>query len=142
RVRRVRSKAELIVFSYLNPVLRFRLQHFCDALSIAKIDNALITDLTVEESQKYSEAMRARNLATVFLTTPTNTDERLRAITKASSGFIYAVSHTGITGTQKQLSDDAQHLVSRIRNYTDLPIAVGFGISNAEQFASVGTFAD
>src|SRR5437762_3878239 len=141
-LRRVRSEAGLIIFSYWNPVLRFGLKRFCDALSGAGIDGALITDLTVEESQEYSQAMRARNLATVFLAAPTSTDERLRAIAQASSGFIYAVSRTGITGTQKQLSDDAEQLVNRIRNHTDLPVALGFGISNADQFASVGAFAD
>src|SRR5262249_12376681 len=113
-----------------------------DALSGAGVDGALITDLTVEESKEYREAMRAKNLATIFLAAPTSTDERLRAIAQASSGFIYAVSSTGITGMQKQLSDDAQQLVKRVRRYTQLPIAVGFGISNTEQFASVGAFAD
>ena len=86
--------------------------------------------------------MRAKDLATIFLAAPTSTDERLRAIAQASTGFVYAVSRTGITGTQKQLSDDAQQLVNRIRKYTHLPLAVGFGISNAEQFATVGAFAD
>jgi len=141
-IRSARAEAGLIIFSYWNPVLRFGLKRFCNALSVAGIDGALITDLTVEESQEYSEAMRAGNLVTVFLAAPTSTDERLRAIAQASSGFIYAVSRTGITGAQKQLSDDAEQLVNRIRTYTDLPIAVGFGISNAKQFASVGTFAD
>ena len=142
KVRRARANAGIIIFSYWNPVLRFGLSRVCDALSIAGIDGAVITDLTVEESKEYSQAMRAKNLDTIFLAAPTSTDERLRAIAAASSGFIYAVSRTCISGTHKQLSDDAQQLVKRIRRYTQLPIAVGFGISNAEQFANVGTFAD
>jgi tryptophan synthase alpha chain len=86
--------------------------------------------------------MRKRKLATVFLAAPTSTDARLKQIAKASTGFVYAVSRTGVTGARKQLPDDAQKLVRRIRRYTKLPIAVGFGISTAEQFASVGEFAD
>ena len=142
KVRRARSQAGLIIFSYWNPVLRFGLKRFCDSAHDAGIDGALITDLTVEESAEYAAAMRAKDLATIFLAAPTSTDERLRAIAQASTGFVYAVSRTGITGTQKQLSDDAQQLVNRIRKYTHLPLAVGFGISNAEQFATVGAFAD
>jgi tryptophan synthase alpha chain len=142
KIRSARVNAGMIIFSYWNPVLRFGLKRFCDALSLAGIDGALITDLTVEESAGYSEAMKEKNLAAIFLAAPTSTAERLCAIAQASSGFIYAVSRTGITGAQKQLSDDAEQLVNRIRTYTDLPIAVGFGISNAEQFSSVGTFAD
>src|SRR5258708_25857323 len=86
--------------------------------------------------------MAAHQLATIFLAAPTSTDERLKRIAQASSGFVYAVSRTGVTGTQKQLASDAQGLVRRIRKYTKLPVAVGFGISNAEQFAQVGKFAD
>ena len=142
KIRRARAQAGLIIFSYWNPILRFGLKRFCDSAHNAGLDGALVTDLIVEESTEYSEAMRSKDLATVFLAAPTSTDERLRAIGQVSSGFVYAVSRTGITGTQKQLSDDAQQLVNRIRKYTHLPIAVGFGISNAEQFAKVGAFAD
>jgi tryptophan synthase alpha chain len=86
--------------------------------------------------------MRKRNLATVFLAAPTSTNERLKRIADASTGFVYAVSRTGVTGARKDLADDAQKLVQRLRKFTKLPIAVGFGISRPEQFASVGKFAD
>ena len=86
--------------------------------------------------------MTAHKLDTIFLAAPTSTDQRLRKIAEASSGFVYAVSRTGVTGAQKQLATDAQDLVRRIRKYTKLPVAVGFGISTAEQFAQVGEFAD
>jgi tryptophan synthase alpha chain len=86
--------------------------------------------------------MRSRNLATVFLAAPTSTDARLKQIAKASSGFVYAVSRTGVTGARKQLPEDAHRLVRRLRKYTDLPVAVGFGISTPDQFRSVGEFAD
>jgi tryptophan synthase alpha chain len=139
---RQQTDAGLIVFSYLNPVLRFGLARFCAAAEAAGVDGALITDLPVEEAGEYLRCMRARNLATVFLAAPTSTDERLRKIAEASSGFVYAVSRTGVTGTRSELPEDACDLVQRLRRYTELPIAVGFGISTPEQFASVGEYAD
>lgn len=142
KIKKARRDAGLIIFSYWNPVLRFGLERFCNDAQRAGIDGALITDLTVEESADYVQRMRARGLATIFLAAPTSTDERLRAIAQTSTGFVYAVSRTGITGTQKQISDDAEQLVKRLRSHTRLPIAVGFGISTPEQFASVGAFAD
>ncbi len=142
RVRKARPNAGLIVFSYWNPVLRFGLERFCETAKLAGIDGALITDLTVEEADEYVTAMRTNNLATIFLAAPTSTDDRLRTIASASRGFIYAVSRTGITGAQKQVSNDAGQLVTRLRGFSQLPIAVGFGISDAEQFRAVGAFAD
>jgi tryptophan synthase alpha chain len=139
---RQESDAGLIVFTYLNPVLRFGLERFCAEAVKAGVDGALITDLTVEEAGEYRQLMAAHKLDTIFLAAPTSTDQRLKAIAQACQGFIYAVSRTGITGAQKQLAEDAQALVKRIRKYSKLPIAVGFGISNAEQFAQVGQFAD
>jgi tryptophan synthase alpha chain len=136
------SEAALIVFTYLNPVLRFGLERFCAEAAKAGVDGALITDLTVEEAGEYRRLMAAHGLDTVFLAAPTSTDQRLKAIAAACRGFVYAVSRTGITGAQKQLATDAQDLVKRIRKFTRLPVAVGFGISNAEQFAQVGNFAD
>ncbi len=139
---RKRSAVGLIIFSYLNPILRMGLRNFATAAAYAGMDGALMTDLPVEEAGEYLGEMRQRNLATVFLAAPTSTDARLKGIAKASSGFCYAVSRTGITGTREQVSDDARALVRRIRKFTKLPIAVGFGISTAEQFAAVGEFAD
>jgi tryptophan synthase alpha chain len=139
---RKESSAGLIVFSYLNPVLRFGLERFCAEAAKAGVDGALITDLTVEEAGEYRRRMAEHKLDPVFLAAPTSTDQRLKAIAAACKGFVYAVSRTGITGAQKQLTADAQDLVQRIRRFTQLPVAVGFGISNAEQFAQVGQFAD
>jgi tryptophan synthase alpha chain len=139
---RRRSQAGMILFTYFNPVLRMGLQHFAAAAQDAGLDGALITDLPVEEAGPYLKEMRARDLATVFLAAPTSTDERLKLIAQASTGFVYAVSRTGVTGERKQLTDDAQKLVRRLRRHTKLPIAVGFGISTPEQFATVAEFAD
>jgi len=136
------SEVGLIVFSYLNPVVRMGLQKFVDEAANAGVDGALITDLPVEEADEYLRLMRKRNLATIFLAAPTSTDQRLKRIAETSTGFIYAISRTGITGARKDLTDDAQQLVKRLRKFTDLPIAVGFGISSAEHFKAVGKFAD
>jgi tryptophan synthase alpha chain len=139
---RKKSQAALIIFSYLNPIMRMGVAQFSAAASHAGVDGALVTDLPMEEADSYLSEMRKRNLVTVFLAAPTSTNERLKQIGKASTGFVYAVSRTGVTGAQKQLPEDAQKLVKRLRRFTKLPIAVGFGISTAEQFASVGEFAD
>jgi len=136
------SEVGLIVFSYLNPVVRMGLQKFVDEAANAGVDSALITDLPVEEADEYLRLMRKRNLATIFLAAPTSTDQRLKRIAETSTGFIYAISRTGITGARKDLTDDAQQLVKRLRKFTDLPIAVGFGISSGEHFKAVGKFAD
>src|SRR5438309_2995738 len=139
---RSKSQAGLIIFSYLNPILRLGLTKFSAALEDAGINGALITDLPVEEAGNYVREMRKRRLDTVFLAAPTSPDERLKQIAKASTGFVYAVSRTGVTGARKQLPEDARDLVRRVRRHTKLPIAVGFGISSPEQFAAVGEFAD
>ena len=139
---RRQSDAGLIIFSYLNPVLRMGADKFAAKAADAGVDGALITDLPVEEASEYLRAVRKRNLAAVFLAAPTSTDERLKQIADVSTGFVYAVSRTGVTGAQKELPEDAQKLVQRLRKVTKLPIAVGFGISAPEQFASVGKYAD
>jgi len=139
---RRKSQAGLIIFSYLNPILRLGLTKFSAALEDAGIDGALITDLPVEEAGDYLREMRKRRLDTVFLAAPTSPDDRLKHIAKASTGFVYAVSRTGVTGAHKQLPEDGRDLVRRLRRHTKLPIAVGFGISGAEQFTAVGEFAE
>lgn len=141
-LRRAKPRSGLIIFSYFNPVLRMGVERFAAAAAQAGVDGALITDLTVEEAGDYLRAMRKRKLATVFLAAPTSTNARLKRIAAASSGFVYAVSRTGVTGARKQLSADARDLVRRLRTLTKLPIAVGFGISTPAQFAEAGAFAD
>jgi tryptophan synthase alpha chain len=139
---RKKSDAGLIIFTYLNPILRMGITKFAAAAQEACVDGALIIDLPVEESADYLAEMEKRNLATVFLAAPTSTDARLKQIASASSGFVYAVSRTGVTGARQQLPEDAAKLVSRLRRYTDLPLAVGFGISTSAQFEAVGKFAE
>jgi tryptophan synthase alpha chain len=141
-LRAARPKAGLVIFSYLNPILRFGLAKFADAAAQAGVDGVLLTDMIVEEAGPYIAEMERVNLAPIFLAAPTSPDERLQAIAAHSKGFIYAISRTGITGKQKSLAADAASLVERIRRWSKLPVAVGFGISNADHVAEVARFAD
>jgi tryptophan synthase alpha chain len=141
-VRQQAQSTGLVMFSYLNPVLRMGMEKFCKVARHAGVDGVLLTDLPVEEAGEYLQAMKENDLAPIFLAAPTSPDERLKKIAEASRGFVYAVSRTGVTGARQQLAGDAQKLVKRLRRVTKLPIAVGFGISNASQFEEVGKFAD
>ena len=146
-IRAARPSAGLVLFSYLNPIVKRGMKRACEEAAAAGIDGVLLTDMIVEEANESLEAMRASQLAPIFLAAPTSPDRRLKAISEASlatgkTGFVYAISRVGITGTQAQVADDAQGLVARLRQFTELPIAVGFGISNAEHVAAVGKFAD
>jgi tryptophan synthase alpha chain len=141
-IRAARPDAGLVIFSYLNPILRYGLHNFAEAAAAAGVDGALVTDLIVEEADEYLAEMKRVGLAPIFLAAPTSPDERLEAIATHCKGFVYAISRVGVTGTQKSLTSDAPALVARIRRWTRLPIAVGFGISNAEHVAQVAQFAD
>jgi len=139
---RKQSPVGIVIFSYLNPILRLGMENFARRCKDAGADGALITDLPVEEAGEYLERMRAQQLATIFLAAPTSPDRRLRQIVHASSGFVYAVARTGVTGARQHMSQDARELVKRIRKVTRLPVALGFGISTREQVAEVAAFAD
>jgi tryptophan synthase alpha chain len=115
---------------------------FCARAADAGADGVLLTDMIVEEAGEYLEAMREHTLAPVFLAAPTSPDARLKAIAGVSKGFVYAISRVGITGTQQKIAGDAAELVGRLRRFTTLPVAVGFGISNADHVNAVGEFAD
>jgi len=141
-VREHAQSTGLVIFSYLNPISRMGMEKFCLVARHAGVDGVLVTDLPVEEAGEYLRVMREHDLAPVFLAAPTSPDVRLKRITEASRGFVYAVSRTGVTGARQQLADDARKLVRRLRRVTKLPIALGFGISTAEQFAEVGEFAE
>jgi tryptophan synthase alpha chain len=141
-LRTARPAAGLVLFSYLNPVVRMGMKTFCARAAEAGADGVLLTDMIVEEAGEYLEAMREHKLAPVFLAAPTSPDARLKAIAAVSQGFVYAISRVGITGTQQKVAGDASELVGRLRRFTKLPIAVGFGISNAEHVKAVGEFAD
>ena len=141
-LRAARPAAGLVLFSYLNPVVRMGMKTFCSRAADAGADGVLLTDMIVEEAAEYLETMAANQLAPIFLAAPTSPDARLKAIAGVSRGFVYAISRVGITGTQQKVAGDASELVSRLRQFTKLPVAVGFGISNAEHVKAVGEFAD
>jgi tryptophan synthase alpha chain len=151
-LREARPETGLVIFSYLNPILRFGLSKFADAAKAAGVDGVLLTDMIVEEAGEYIAEMERVGLAPIFLAAPTSPDERLTAIAHQSKGFIYAISRTGITGKQDNVASDAASLVDRIHriyrgkdwseHWPKLPIAVGFGISNADHVAQVSEFAD
>jgi tryptophan synthase alpha chain len=146
-IRAARPVAGLVIFSYLNPILRYGLHKFADEAAAAGADGVLVTDLIVEEAGEYLAELERVGLAPIFLAAPTSPDDRLQAIAANSKGFIYAISRVGITGTQQSLTADAAALVARIRRWPgpdggSLPVAVGFGISNAQHVAQVAEFAD
>jgi tryptophan synthase alpha chain len=146
-LRAARPAAGLVIFSYLNPILRYGLSKFAEDAAATGADGVLTIDLIVEEAAEYLAELERVGLKPIFLAAPTSPDNRLEAIVAHSRGFVYAVSRTGITGTQQSVAADAAALVERIRRVSGaagatLPVAVGFGISNAEHVAQVAEFAD
>ena len=136
------SQIPLVLFSYYNPILQMGLETFAAAASGAGVDGVLATDLSPEESVEYREILAMHHLDTIFLCAPTSTDERLVSIAECSSGFLYLVSRTGVTGAKDTLPDDLPALLRRVRNFTTLPIAVGFGISLPGHVTLLGGLAD
>lgn len=143
-VRRVRKQSEvpIVLFSYLNPLLSLGLERLGDELRSAGVDGVLATDLVPEEADEFRAAMQAAGIDSIFLVAPTSTDERIKLVSEASSGFVYAVSRTGVTGVRQSLSEAAANLVQRVKRFTDLPVAVGFGVSTPEHVAEVWQHAD
>ncbi len=136
------SQVPLLLFTYLNPVLRYGLEILAKDAAAVGIDGCLLTDVSVEEADVYVHSMRAHGLDTVFLAAPTSTARRRDLVAKFSTGFVYLVSRTGVTGEQASVSTEVGALVSDMRKATSLPLAVGFGISNAAQVGEVARFAD
>ncbi len=143
-VRRIRqsSQVPLVLFSYYNPILQMGIEKFASSAASAGADGVLATDLTPEESEDYRRILAAHHLDTIFLGAPTSTDERLAKIATCSSGFLYLISRTGVTGAKDALPDDLPALIRRTRSVTQLPIAVGFGISLPGHVAVLGGLAD
>lgn len=143
-VKRLRQKTDvpLVLFSYFNPVLQMGVERFAAAAAAAGADGVLITDLTPEEAGEFRQVVAARGLDTIFLAAPTTTDERLARIAEASTGFLYLISRTGVTGAREMLPEDLPALVRRARAKTRLPIAVGFGISLPGHVTILGGLAD
>lgn len=132
----------LLVMGYYNPLLRKGLPEFALAMRGADVSGSIISDLTPEESDPWIEASRVASLDTVFLAAPTSTDERLDIVCSKSSGFVYAVSRTGVTGAGSEVPPEVTELVRRIKSRTELPVCVGFGISRPEHVKMVCQVAD
>lgn len=139
---RKQSDVPLVLFSYFNPILRFGLDEFEMAASAAGIDGVLLTDVIENEAALISQRFAKHGIDLISLVAPTTTDERLKAICDNARGFIYAVSRAGVTGAQATTNSTAAHLVTRTRQFSDLPVAVGFGISTAAQISEVWEYAD
>ena len=139
---RAASEIPILLFSYLNPLLRYGFEALARDAKAAGVDGVLMTDASVEEAEQYVAVMGAAGLDTVFLAAPTSTEERLELVARYSTGFIYLVSRTGVTGEQQSISASVGPLIAAVRRHTSLPLAVGFGISTHEQFASIASQAE
>jgi tryptophan synthase alpha chain len=143
-VARVRAEinAGIVIFSYANPILRLGAERFADQARAAGVDGVLVLDLPIEESEEFRNLLGSRGIDTILLLSPTTSDARLRAAATLGSGFLYAISRLGVTGVRDQLADGAEEMVARIRAVSDLPLALGFGISKPEHVRAVGQWAD
>src|SRR5579863_1169355 len=139
---RKRSEIPLLLFTYLNPVMRYGFEKLSRDAKAAGIDGCLLTDASVEEAGSYVHVMRAAGLDTVFLAAPTSTPRRLGLVAEYSTGFVYLVARTGITGERQNISDSSLPLIQRMRSYTGLPLAMGFGISKPEHVAALAAHVD
>ncbi len=142
REARRETDVPVILFGYFNPILQFGVERFAEESARAGADGVLVTDLVPEESLDFNAALASRGLDQIFLVAPTTSDARLRSIAARASGFVYAVSRAGVTGARTDLSAEAARLVARLREVTNLPVAVGFGISTPEHVSEVWTYAD
>jgi tryptophan synthase alpha chain len=135
-------RAPIVIFSYANPILRLGTEQFADRARDAGVDGVLILDLPIEEADESRTMLAARGIDTILLLSPTTTDDRLRRAAELGSGFLYAISRLGVTGARDALAVGAQEIVERIRKVSDLPVALGFGISRPEHVREVGQWAD
>jgi tryptophan synthase alpha chain len=134
--------APIVLFSYANPILRMGIGAFARRAAAVGVDGVLALDLPIEEAEDFREALAAEGLDTIFLLSPTTTDERIRKAAALGRGFLYGISRLGVTGARDRVAEGARALVQRIRAHSDLPIALGFGISQPEHVAEVGAYAD
>src|SRR5688572_5717708 len=139
---RAEIAAPIVIFSYANPILRFGAERFADRARAVGVDGVLVLDLPIEEADDFRNMLTSRGIDTILLLSPTTTDERLRKAALLGSGFLYAISRLGVTGARDQIADGAQEMVQRIRRVSDLPVALGFGISKPEHVRDVGQWAD
>jgi tryptophan synthase alpha subunit len=144
-VRKLRQRGvevPIVFMTYYNLILSYGTEQFCRDSADAGVDGFIVVDLPAEESADFRRECQEHNLRTVYLLAPTSSPERIKHVAELGSGFIYCVSLTGTTGAREELPDGLREFIERVRSYTDLPIAVGFGISQRKHFQSVGRIAD
>jgi tryptophan synthase alpha chain len=139
---RLETDVPIVLFSYYNPLMQSGIDFLAEEAAGAGVDGVLVTDLVPEEASEFASALGKHGLDQIYLVAPTSTDARLRMVAARASGFIYAVSRAGVTGARSELSAEAEHLVERVRRFSPLPVAVGFGISSREHVAEVWRYAD
>ena len=139
---RTEVKAPIVIFSYANPIFRLGAERFADRARDAGVDGVLVLDLPIEEADDFRGLLAARGIDTILLLSPTTSDDRLRKAATLGSGFLYAISRLGVTGARDAVADGAEEMVRRIRAVTDLPVALGFGISSPAHVREVGQWAD
>lgn len=139
---RAEIRMPIVLFSYANPVLRIGAERFGDLAREAGVDGVLILDLPIEEAGDFRAMLEARGIDTILLLSPTTSDERLRQAAALGSGFLYAISRLGVTGVRNEIADGAEDMVRRIRRVSNLPVALGFGISKPDHVRQVGQWAD
>lgn len=139
---RAKSRVPIVLFTYLNPLMQVKSDNRARALKDAGVDGVLVTDLIPEEAEEFVHEMRSADIDTIFLVAPTSTDERIRLITQFATGFVYVVARLGVTGMRESVGQDVRHIVERVRRYSSLPVAVGFGISKPEHVGEVWSYAD
>jgi tryptophan synthase alpha chain len=139
---RKQTQIPVILFTYFNPVFKYGLERFADSALDSGVDGSLVLDLPPEEAEEYMALMSDRGLATVFLLAPTSSDDRIELVCKCSTGFVYYVSRTGVTGVRDKVEEAVKPVVDKIRSFTSKPIAVGFGISTRSQAHEVAQYAD
>jgi tryptophan synthase alpha chain len=136
------SEVPLLLFSYFNPIYQYGLESLARDAKAAGVDGVLVTDVTPEEGEHYCACMEGQELDCIFLAAPTSSDDRIAKVARCSRGFVYVVSRTGVTGVQQQVSGSVLPTVERVRRFTQLPVAVGFGISKPEQVRAIWEIAD
>jgi tryptophan synthase alpha chain len=143
-IEQVRSNVDagVVVFTYANPILRFGVEAFTDRAAAIGVDGVLVLDLPIEEAGPFREQVVSAGLDQIFLVSPTTTDERLAAAAALGSGFLYGISRLGVTGARSEVGGGAPQLVSRIRQVSSLPVAVGFGVSHPDHVRQIGKWAD
>ena len=141
---RVRDQvdAPIVIFSYANPILRMGLDAFARRAREAGVDGVLTLDVPPEEAEEWRRRFDTAGIDTIFLLSPTTADDRIRRAAALGSGFLYGISRLGVTGAREQVADSAAELAARVRAATDMPLALGFGVSRPEHVRTIGTVAD